>query len=411
MKKELSSAELQTIQQQIINESEPGTILRDFEILLGFVAANELNVSGVKKLLPLSILGELNASLTNPVSIAIQRPGQKSYPNLNGLYLVLRASGLTRIEPRGKHAVLTLNEQMMTRWQELNPVERYVALLEAWLINGSDEILGERDTQGSLSNCRAIWQELAKKPTMKFGLKRNDNNLLNYYPGLHNLALMELFGFVRVTVSKSAPGQGWNVIKIEALPFGLALFQLLEKKFIPQLYAGLWDDAEEKTASLFSTLQPFIPSLNNELLLPPPAKREGIFTFKISLEKDIWRRIAIPSSLTLDDLSDEILDSVDFDNDHLYEFTYRNEVGLKVEVGHPSCDTDLFTDEVFLSDLPLQVGESMEYVFDFGDWWKFNVQLESFEPGKSRRKKAILLKSHGKAPEQYPSWDDDDFDE
>ena len=83
MKKELSSVELQTIQQQIINETEPGTILRDFEILLGFVAANELKVSGVKQLLPQAILGELNASLTNPISIAIQRPVQKSYPNLN----------------------------------------------------------------------------------------------------------------------------------------------------------------------------------------------------------------------------------------------------------------------------------------------------------------------------------------
>ena len=324
---------------------------------------------------------------------------------------MLRASGLARIEPRGKHAVLTLNEQMMTLWQKLNAAERYVALLEAWLINGSDEILGERDTQASLANCRAIWQELAKKSTMKFGLKRNDNNLLNYYPGLHNLALMELFGFVRVTVSKPAPGQGWNVIKIEALPFGVAIFQLLETKFIPQLYIGLWDDSGENLTSLFSTLQPLIPSLNNELLLPPPPKREGIFTFKISLEKDIWRRISIPSSLTLDHLSDEILDSVDFDNDHLYQFTYRNEMGRKVEVGHPSCDTLLFTDEVFLSDLPLQVGECMEYVFDFGDWWKFNVQLESFDPVKSRRKKPILLESHGKAPEQYPGWNDDDDDE
>ena len=79
MKKELSPAEQQVLQQQTINETEPGTILRDFGTLLEFVASNELKVSGVKQLLPLAILGELNASLSKPIAIAIQRPVQKSF--------------------------------------------------------------------------------------------------------------------------------------------------------------------------------------------------------------------------------------------------------------------------------------------------------------------------------------------
>ena len=409
MKKELSSSELQIIQQQIINETEPGNILRDFEILLRFVAANELKVSGVKQLLPQSILGELNESLTNPISIAIQRPVQKSYPNVNGLYLVLRASGLARIEPRGKHAVLTLNEQMMQRWQELNPAERYIALLEVWLVHGSDEILGEHDPHGSFHKCNVLWHKLAEKKTLIFGQKRDDNSGLNYYPGLHNLALMELFGLVRVSVAKPTPGEGWNVKKIESSPFGLAMSHLLQNKFSEQLEAGIfWRDFGEDTSfSLFSVLQPYFPLLKNQLTLPLPAKREGVFTFKVSLGK-IWRRIAIPSGLTLYDLSLAILDSVEFDNDHLHQFTYRNQIGRQVMIEHSYCEEDLSTEEVGLSDISLQVGESMKYLFDFGDCWEFNVALESFDPVKSRRKKAVLLESHGKAPEQYPSWDDDD---
>lgn len=409
MKKEMSSAEILTTQQQLINETEPGTILRDFEILLRFVAANELKVSGVKQLLPLSILGELNASLTNPISIAIQRPVQKSYPNLNGLYLVLRASGLTRIEPRGKHAVLTLDEQLMTRWQELNPIERYVALLEAWLVKGSGEILGERDPLGPVHKCSWLWQKLAEKKALVFGQKRDDNSGLIYYPGLYNLALMDIFGLVRVSVAKPAPGEGWNVKKIESVPFGSAMFQLLLNKFSEQIET--WRDFEEDTPfSLFSALQPDFPLLKNQLTLPPAAKREGVFTFKVSRGK-IWRRIAIPSGLTLYDLSLAILDSVEFDDDHLHQFTYRNQIGRQVTIDHPYSEEDLSTNEVCLSDISLQVGQSMEYLFDFGDCWKFNVQLESFEPVKSRRKKAVLLESHGEAPEQYPSWDEDDWGE
>src|SRR5262245_37213985 len=100
MKTELSPAEQQVLQQQTISATEPRTILHDFATLLEFAAANELQVSGVKQLLPLAILGELNASLSKPIEIAIQRPVQKSFPNLNGLYLVLRASGLSRLERR-----------------------------------------------------------------------------------------------------------------------------------------------------------------------------------------------------------------------------------------------------------------------------------------------------------------------
>lgn len=410
MKTELSSAEQQVLQQQAISETEPGTILRDFGVLLEFAASNQLQVSGVKQLLPLAILGELNASLSKPVEIAIQRPVQKSFPNLNGLYLVLRASGLSRIERRGKHAVLTLDEQMMARWQELNAAERYVALLEAWLIRGTDEMLGERDAQGSFMKCVWLWHSFAEKNKWVFGKQRNDNDFLSYHPGLHHLALLEMFGFVRVTAGKPQPGKGWNVTGLELLPFGAALFHLIRNHYFAWAGDGIFLREEEETESpesLLAALQPYFPTLKNPLLLPLPAKREGVFVFKVSLGK-IWRRIAIPSSLSLDDLSYAILDAVDFDNDHLYQFTYRNQLGRKVEVGHPYMEDILSSDEVCVGDLPLQVGEAMEYLFDFGDNWEFNVVLESIEPGKAKLKKPKLLESHGKAPEQYPNWDDDD---
>ncbi len=409
MKKELSPAEQQALQQQMISETEPGTILRDFGTLLQFAASNELQVSGVKQLLPLAILGELNASLSRPIEIAIQRPQQKSFPNINGLYLVLRASGLSRIERRGKNAVLTLDEQMMARWQELNAAERYVALLEAWFVRSTEEILGERDPQGPFIKCTWLWQKFLEKPAITFGQKRDDNSYLNYFPGLHNVALLELFGFVRVTAGKPQPGKGWNVTRIQQLPFGAALFHLIQNEYFEWMDDALFMPGLEANASqsLLSTLQPYFPSLKNALILPLPAKREGVFVFKVSLGK-IWRRIAIPSSLSLDDLSFAILDAVDFDNDHLYQFTYRNQLGRKVEVGHPYMEDILSSDEVCVGDLPLQVGEAMEYLFDFGDNWKFNVVLERIEPGNPKLKKTKLLESHGKAPEQYPNWDDDD---
>jgi hypothetical protein len=37
------------------------------------------------------------------------------------------------------------------------------------------------------------------------------------------------------------------------------------------------------------------------------------------------------------------------------------------------------TDQVQIQDLQLSVGASMLYVFDFGDWWEFTVQLEKID--------------------------------
>jgi len=60
--------------EQTIDENQHATILRDFETFLNFVAANNLEASGKNELLPLKSLRELNALLTKPFEIALQRP-------------------------------------------------------------------------------------------------------------------------------------------------------------------------------------------------------------------------------------------------------------------------------------------------------------------------------------------------
>jgi hypothetical protein len=87
----------------------------------------------------------------------------------------------------------------------------------------------------------------------------------------------------------------------------------------------------------------------------------------------VWRRIAISGEATLDYLSSLILESVNFDSDHLDKFAYTNALGRKIEVLHPYADGDYSTDEVKIGSLPLVEGSLMEYVFDFGDWWRFEV--------------------------------------
>jgi hypothetical protein len=114
-------------------------------------------------------------------------------------------------------------------------------------------------------------------------------------------------------------------------------------------------------------------------------------------------RIALPAHDTLDDLADTILDVLDFDSDHLYEFMYRNRFGAEQHVHHPFMDEGPWTSEVEIGQLPLAAGQTMLFVYDFGDWWTILLTLEAVSPDMVLEEPQVL-DTHGKPPVQYPDY-------
>jgi hypothetical protein len=47
----------------------------------------------------------------------------------------------------------------------------------------------------------------------------------------------------------------------------------------------------------------------------------------------------------------------------------------------------------------------MEFHFDFGDDWRFDVTLERIEPPDTKVKAPAIIERHGKPPRQYPRCD------
>jgi hypothetical protein len=119
----------------------------------------------------------------------------------------------------------------------------------------------------------------------------------------------------------------------------------------------------------------------------------------------------IPAKLTLEDLSDAILRAFDFDDDHLYQFSYRDRFGRTVHISHAAIEALPSTGEVDVGEIPLRPGASMEYLFDFGDQWRFDVKLERIDPADDRIKKSKPLEEHGKAPLQYLISGEDEGDD
>jgi hypothetical protein len=394
-----------TLSQQIITESEPGTVLRDFETLLDFIRPTGIEVSSTYHLLPKKTLPQLNAQLSRPIQLGLQQPQQKSFPHIHGLYLLLRASGLSDVDEAGARPRLVLDEAALASWRGLNSTERYFTLLEAWLLRGDPEVLGEErgGCDRPIQDWAYFFRRIPDRGLAVAGDKEQEDHV-RFSPGLHAVALLELFGLISVQHASPEAGKGWRVASVHRTRLGDALLQLLLEPLSASRYR--WQRQRPMKVvlgELQPILQPFFPEWRDNLVLPEPGFQDGMDVFKVSLGK-IWRQIAIPARMTLDHLGGSILDAYGFDHDHLYRFTYRSRFGWLVHINHRYLQEAPFTDEVRVGDLPLKPGNHMVYLYDFGDRWEFDLTLERVDPAGPRITRPIVLERHGEAPVQYGGW-------
>ena len=149
-----------------------------------------------------------------------------------------------------------------------------------------------------------------------------------------------------------------------------------------------------------------------------------VLKVRLAYDRDIWRRIAIRGDQTLDHLHEAIYGAFDRDDEHMYTFYFP--IGLKKnknprmgskwlrDVPNYSCDGD---DDGFqigdphLNRLKLMPKQVLYYLFDYGDEWWHEIEVEStggkLESGKYPR----VVEKQGKSPPQYENEDDEDSDE
>jgi hypothetical protein len=387
------------LKKQKISEESPGAILKDFATLLDFIGSDGVETSGKYHLLPMKRLAELNSRLSHPIEIDLKRPLQKSYPAISGLYLLMRTSGLAPVVHKGKKAFLRLDPTALECWHSLNPIERYFTLLEVWLRPGGGETLGERE--GRFDHPLSRWRDLTRcVPRQGLDITGNpkEQPLLAFLPGLRNLALMELFGLVTLRTIEPEPGGGWNVAEIQRTQWGDALLELIMKD---DNYMSLLFDEEADFSRLQAVIQPFFPQWRNTLSFPAEVFQEGVYVCKVSLGPRYWVRIALPAKALLEELHYAIQQAVDFDDDHLYYFGYRNRFGREVKIYHPYTDEGPYSNEVSIGKLGLSPGTELKYLFDFGDCWHFKIVVESIDDADPKHSRPKILEHHGKAPRQY----------
>jgi hypothetical protein len=282
-------------------------------------------------------------------------------------------------------------------------------------------MIGEQEAgfQRPLLRCLNIWRGLPTEGRKFEGAKANEVYIIGTGGNFFHVALMDLFGFLVVRHPQKTAGT-WYPAGLTHTSFGDAALSLIAARvncFSDEL-SLMHDDTDLEGDSTNRSLhaprfgawqplfQPFFPEWLENLELPALEPRDGTFVFRVSVGK-IWRLIAMPADATLYDLVDCILRSVNFDDDHLHQFTYRDRMGVTQKIAHPAIEEGPWTDEFVIGTLPLDVGQSMELLYDFGDNWPFSVKLERVESPSARAKGPRILEKHGKSPAQYAGWDDE----
>jgi hypothetical protein len=127
-----------------------------------------------------------------------------------------------------------------------------------------------------------------------------------------------------------------------------------------------------------------------------------IYQLKITLvgiRPPIWRRIQVPSTIPLCCLHDAFQPVMGWTDSHLHQYEKDGKYW-----GVP--ETDEFGDlelkdesKVAISKLLKAEGESMVYVYDFGDDWRHEVVLEKIVASESTSKPVCLAGERHRPPE------------
>lgn len=141
-------------------------------------------------------------------------------------------------------------------------------------------------------------------------------------------------------------------------------------------------------------------------LMAKTTKKHMSYVISVSLGTGCYRHIRLSSKKTLHDLADAILQAFDFDFDHLYSFFMDNKLWSMEDAYHsPYAEESPFADEMKLVRLHLVKGQQFKFLFDYGDEWCF--QCKVLQVLEEDTPEALIVRTKGKAPQQYPDYDED----
>jgi len=189
--------------------TEKSTIISDYNALITFIGDSGLPVSGRVRQFKSRDLKRINTRLVMPINIKINRPTFHSYPNVSGLYSLIRDTGLACYTEVDGKKVLSLDQQKKEGWGVLTGAEQYRFLLLTWAENRFN---GYQKRNPSGQNLFDIWAGLFHNiGSGEYVIKRDParENAVLRNPGMDNLSLMGMFGMLMIKQREPELVESW----------------------------------------------------------------------------------------------------------------------------------------------------------------------------------------------------------
>lgn len=405
----------------------PGSVLRDFDTLLDFLGTDGMPVSPKEYDLASTCLPELNSRLTHPTPTGLSRGRQISFPHIDGLHMLLLVSRLGKLDRSRPTARLVLDRGLLATWRRLNPVERYLALLERWW-SLSDRHQGRSELEAlRLAEYRHEFLRSQRQGSSTDEREQGTRGIWWRLLGMKQIALLQMFGMVDIVSFRAKPGEGWKIRRMKSTPWGLTASASYLQAFRytsigrfeewldepdaeageDELDLGTEAQAAENDRPAFhhwaDAVFPLFPDWQQVLGEPDPAEPfRGSYTLKVSLGEHAWRRIVVPAESTFDDLALFVLQAFKFDDEHLYEFRLRDQYAARRTLSDPRYSEveDEYADALTLGAAHLFPKQFIELQYGFGSEWRFQVLVEGLDASADLTRPAVL-ESEGSAPNQY----------
>jgi hypothetical protein len=172
--------------------------------------------------------------------------------------------------------------------------------------------------------------------------------------------------------------------------------------------------ATKKADVLLKSIDKFIEELHewSKPIASAPVKTNQTIVLKVYQvgRKRNYRTIEMKSSQNLVTLHNAIQKAIKWDNDHLYSFFMDNKTNVRkspYEFAAPDAEIDAKSAMIAIGKFGLVEKQKFAYIFDYGDWHEFELQVVGFDSVDANAKYPRVVTSVGEFGKQYEDFEED----
>lgn len=411
--------------------SVPTELIVDFDRFMNYL--NDYPIQLTKKMgyITRKHLPLINERLSIKTKGVTDNSQQQYYPYIHFFYHIAFAGNLINTDSSDSSLVIT------DRWndyKQLTDAEKYFFLLETlWVDLNWADMLGHSDNHITL-----LIEEVFIKLLHTKQLQLKNSSFASFtYDWNYFFLYVEWFGlWICETdiqrMERDNRKSSYYVKSISLTPFAEEIIPILLKERHPQVWnipfrresgevnpipgseipdgiENFFDDnvifnEDQSTQGFYKAFTDLFATGLLQKTLPRNERKyiHGTYTFKITYQKNCWCKVILGANHTMADLHHIIIDSFQFDDDHLYSFFMDGKKWSRNCIVAPMDNSgDPIATEVKIGSVGLHAKKNFMYLYDYGDEWIFTVSVLKIEKDKREPITPCLLERKGSGPEQY----------